>query len=193
VAESLWVRRLDGSGLKRLLIDDVVLKIPIYRMGLANRIVTLNREYGFTRQGWWVLAKPRIAAENEACEVTPSEVRDDLERVGIPIPRELVDDLKPRLRWDETGPPYRLWYGEMICLEYVKRAGPQFVILRAFQKADWSESIDRPIDDKGRTLDDHQIKNAVANIQKHLNGKKAPIWIEGLSRLRWYPRQIPPS
>jgi hypothetical protein len=193
VAESLWVRRLDGSGFQRLLIDDIMLKIPIYRMGLATKIAILHREYGLTREGWWVLAKPRIAAENEACEVTLSEVRDDLERVGHPLPHELVDVPKIRPRWDETGPPYRLWYGEVICLEYAKRAGPQFIILRAFQKADWVESIDRPTDDEGRPLDDQQIKNAIANIQRHLNGKCAPIWIEGRSRLRWSPRQIPPS
>jgi hypothetical protein len=126
-------------------------------------------------------------------EVSELDVISDLKRNAIPIPVELADTFTIRPRWDETGPPYRLWYGETLCLEYSKRAGPQFDILRAFQTAGWAESIDRPTSTEGRQLSDEQIRNGVANIRKGLKKKNAPIEIEGHVRLRWYPRQIPSS
>jgi hypothetical protein len=105
VAECIWVLRLDGSGLRRLLIEDCVLKIPIYRLGLATRVAFPDREYGLSSEGWWFLARPRIATENEACEVTPSQVKDDLERCHIQIPPELMSvesntevNVAPKLR-----------------------------------------------------------------------------------------------
>jgi hypothetical protein len=76
----------------------------------------------------------------------------------------------------------------VICLEYARKADRQFDIRRAFQVANWPESIDRPTNDKGSPLTDQQIKNAVGNIQKTFKYNTAPMWIEGLSRLRWYPR-----
>jgi hypothetical protein len=136
---------------------------------------------------------PPVTPGYHQIEVAESDVIADLVRNRLPLPRELADAVRVRPRWDETGPRYRLWFGETLCLEYVRKGGPQFIILRAFQSADWTESIDPPPDDEGHDLTDEQIKNAISNIQKGLNKKRAPIWIEGRSRLRWYLRQIPPS
>jgi hypothetical protein len=121
-------------------------------------------------------------------EVAASDVASDLTANGISLPPELADAFRIRPRWDRNGPPYRLWYGEALCLDFSRKAGPQFFILNAFQDAGWPESIDRPTNDKGSPLTDEQIKNAISNIQKGLKNQTAPIWIEGQSRLKWSRR-----
>jgi hypothetical protein len=126
-------------------------------------------------------------------EVDVSEVNRDVEENGIRLSSELIEALRIRPCWDEAGPPYRLWYGETICLEYRKSAGPQFAVLRAFQRAAWAESIGPPTGENGLRLSDAQIKNAINNIRRKLEERKAPIWIEGRTSLRWHPRQIPRS
>jgi hypothetical protein len=183
----------DGPDLKRAAFQ----RLPATMKGVDGENVDCTmedpdqshwREYVLTAKGCWVQCWPEPRTDARMVGVAKSEVIRDVEENKIRLSPEQIEALRIRPRWDEAGPRYRLWYGETICLEYRRSAGPQFAILRAFQGADWAESIGRPTGVGGRPLDDTQIKNAVHNIQVKLDAKKAPIWIEGRSRLRWHPR-----
>jgi hypothetical protein len=144
---------------------------------------TMSRVYYLTPEGRWIypVGEPRMELGDVVdFEEHPVHVALAMLSHGITLPPELVSRLRPRPRWDPNGPPYQLWFGETLCLEFAKRAGSQFAILDAFEAEGWPETLDLPKNEQGQPiLGAGQLKNARDQLQRELRKRRAPIWIEG--------------
>src|SRR5207248_402860 len=53
-------------------------------------------------------------------------------------------DRTRRPRWDSEGRSF--WYGETLVRRYEREAGNQFLLLQAFEDANWSQDVESPLE-----------------------------------------------
>jgi hypothetical protein len=68
-----------------------------------------------------------------------------------------MEDLKPR--WDEDR--RELWYGNLLCKQFIRNAPNQFLVLQSFQELNWPHHLDDPLA-KGKLANTiHDLQDAL--------------------------------
>jgi hypothetical protein len=148
------------------------------------------REYRLLRDGRWLRYRlePDPPHHPVLEEVSEDLVILDLTNNGIPLHPVLRRDRKPEIRpyWDLDR--LRLSYGGTLCREYSRHnAENQFRILKAFQEAGWTHSVDSPFPTQRvlrETIDDlNEGLDESSPIRFHIEER----------RPAWRPVEAPPS
>jgi hypothetical protein len=100
---------------------------------------------------------PGGRADTDTVPETDAPVRSEEEAGsrGSIAPPPIPPGTKPR--WD--GLLYRLWLGDVLCLERGRRATVQDAILDEFQTKGWAEWVDSPFGDEKKTRDTIHLIN----------------------------------